>query len=158
MYHTIIIEKSILKAIGSGLDTKARSILTHNEQLLSLRFTKKIWNESLKSASVDVIDYILNISPHRFNINPSAVNNYTIRWASQNGHSEVVKILLTDDRVDPSANDNFSIRWASQNGHLEVVKILLTDERVDPSARNNEAIKWASEYGHLEVVKILLEQ
>jgi Ankyrin repeats (3 copies) len=44
--------------------------------------------------------------------------------ASYNGYSEVVKILLMDERVDPSADDNEAIKWASANGHLEVVKLL----------------------------------
>ena len=39
-------------------------------------------------------------------VNPSANNNFAIRWASRNGHTKVVKLLLADERVDPSANDN----------------------------------------------------
>ena len=63
-------------------------------------------------------------------VDPSAQDNRAIRWASYNGHIEVVKLLLTDKRVDPSADDNIAIRWASENGHTEVVKLLLTDKRV----------------------------
>ena len=29
-----------------------------------------------------------------------------IRWASKNGHTEIVKHLLNDPRVDPSAQDD----------------------------------------------------
>ena len=89
-------------------------------------------------------------------VDPSAQDNRAIRWASYNGHIEVVKLLLTDKRVDPSAQDNFAIRWASGNGHTGVVRLLLTDKRVYPSAGDNLAIKWASENGHTEVVKLLL--
>ena len=88
---------------------------------------------------------------------PTADNNRAIRWASENGHVEVVKILLSDKRVDPTAGDNRAIQWASGNGHVEVVKILLSDKRVDPTADNNLAIRRASEKGHVEVVKILYQ-
>ena len=33
-------------------------------------------------------------------VDPAARNNDAIRWASGNGHSEVVKLLLNDPRVD----------------------------------------------------------
>jgi hypothetical protein len=87
---------------------------------------------------------------------PSAQANGAIRQASENGHIEVVRLLLTDPRVDPSALDNYAIRFASQNGHLDVVRLLLTDPRVDPSPRDNYAIRWVSEIGHLEMVRLLL--
>ena len=83
-------------------------------------------------------------------------NNRAIGGASGNGHLEVVKMLLEDDRVDPSANDNYAFRRASKNGHLEIVKLLLLDKRVDPSAQDNYAIKYASGNGHLEIIKLLL--
>jgi len=83
--------------------------------------------------------------------------NDAIKWASENGHHKVVKILLQDKRVDPSADDNCAIKWASDNGHHKVVKLLLQDKRVDPSAGDNYAIRFASENGHHEVVKLLLQ-
>jgi ankyrin repeat protein len=44
--------------------------------------------------------------------------------ASQNGHTEVVKLLLADKRVDPSSKNNFAIQFASRFGHTEIVKLL----------------------------------
>jgi len=46
-------------------------------------------------------------------IDPSTDDNYLIRNASQYGHTEVVKMLLADDRVDPSTNLNCVLRGAS---------------------------------------------
>ena len=89
-------------------------------------------------------------------VDPSVNNNEAIRKASENGHTEVVKVLLADNRVDPSVRDNEAIREASYKDHSEIVKVLLADDRVDPSADNNKAIRWASYYGHSEVVKVLL--
>jgi ankyrin repeat protein len=56
--------------------------------------------------------------------------------ASQNGHIEVVKVLLNHSKVDPSANNNFgmisfdlnisvALRWALNNGHFEVIEVLI---------------------------------
>ena len=67
-------------------------------------------------------------------------NQYAVRYTSQNGHHEVVALLLKDPRgraepcgpkaVDPSAQKQCAIRWAAENGHLQVVKRLLQDPRV----------------------------
>jgi hypothetical protein len=89
-------------------------------------------------------------------VDPSAEDQYPIRFASAAGQLEVVKLLLTDKRVDPSAERQYAIRWASEKGHLEMVKLLLADKRVDPSADYQYAIRWSAHRGHLEVVKLLL--
>ena len=44
-------------------------------------------------------------------VDPSADNNYAIRWASRYGHSGVVRELLRDRRVDPSAIPTSS-KWS----------------------------------------------
>ena len=49
-----------------------------------------------------------------------ADDNYAIRMASENGHTEVVKLLLAAG-VDAKADGNYAIRMASDNGHVEVV-------------------------------------
>jgi len=53
------------------------------------------------------------------------INNYAIQLASQNGHFNVVKLLLEDKRVNPAYDNNCAIRWASYNGHFNVVKLFL---------------------------------
>ena len=88
-------------------------------------------------------------------VNPTIQNNYGIRYASENGHTEIVKELLKDNRVDPSANNNYCIRRASENGYIETVKELLKDNRVDPSVDDNYAIQVAEEGNHTEIVKLL---
>ena len=54
----------------------------------------------------------------------TADDNYAIRWASENGHLEVVKYLVQNG-ADVAADDNYAIRWAAKKGHLEVVKYLV---------------------------------
>jgi ankyrin repeat protein len=82
--------------------------------------------------------------------------NFAFLDAASLGHTDTVKLLLSDFGVDPSAQDNGALHWASKNGHLEIVKLLLSDFGVDPSAEDNGAICLASQEGHLEIVKLLL--
>ena len=93
----------------------------------------------------------------RDDFEPACHDNYAIRCASENGHADVVQLLLQDKRVDPAADNNYAIVWASQNGHVNVVQLLLQDPRVDPAADNNYAIGWASRNGHINVVQLLLQ-
>lgn len=90
------------------------------------------------------------------NADPSAMNNFAIISACQNGYADIVSILLDDARVDASVHDDEPIRLASENGHDAVVLLLLAEEDVDPSARDNQAIRRACQNGHTNVVKYLL--
>ena len=81
--------------------------------------------EACKIGDISVIERYI-----REGGDPSFANNTAIQWASVNGHTEVVKLLLSDKRVDPSADNNIAIRSASNYGHRDVVKLLLEDDRV----------------------------
>ncbi len=45
-------------------------------------------------------------------VDPSAYDNYAVKYASERGHRDVVQLLLTDSRVNPSSGDNYAIRQA----------------------------------------------
>ena len=86
-----------------------------------------------------------------------AFNDYALRWASQNGHTEVVKILLeagADVHAPDEDGPDAALRWASYNGHSAVVKILL-EAGADVHAENDLALRLASHDGRFEVVKLL---
>jgi hypothetical protein len=62
---------------------------------------------------------------------PSAEDfNYAIRYASLNGHLEVVKLLLKDNRVDPSSSDCEALYSADFYQYHEIVDLLWKDKRV----------------------------
>ena len=88
---------------------------------------------------------------------PSYDGYYAIHIACQNGHADIVKLLLQDRQVDPTADDNLAIRTASYYGHVDGVTTLLQDGRADPAAVNNYALRFASEEGHVDVVEVLLQ-
>jgi len=77
---------------------------------------------------------------------PADNNNEAIRVAASNGYTEIVKVLLQDNRVNPADENNHAIIWAALYGHTDTVKVLLQDTRVDATmgivcARKNLA-KW----------------
>jgi hypothetical protein len=76
------------------------------------------------------------------------------KTASQNGHVEVVKLLLLDPRINPAVN-NEAFLFATWYGHTEIVRLLLQDPRVDPSARNNYAAQVAVEKNYTEIIRLL---
>ena len=90
------------------------------------------------------------------NVDVTAGNDCAIGWASENGHLDVVRYLVSQG-ASVSADNDYAIRWARQNGHLEVVKYLM-EHGASITACDNYAIKLASENGHLEVVKWLVER
>ena len=106
------------------------------------------------SGDIDVVKELLEKG-----VDPSAEDDEAIRVAAENGHTEVVRRLLDDNRVDPAAMDNYAIRVAAANNHPKVLELFLKldDDRVDPGAANNIAIGNAADNGFLEVVQLLLD-
>ena len=47
-----------------------------------------------------------------------------LRSAANNGHTEVVALLLAAG-ADPAACDSLGLRWAASKGHVEVVRLML---------------------------------
>ena len=82
--------------------------------------------------------------------------------ASQNGHLDVVSLLLADPRIEPDkpAYDGATpVFIACQKGHQDVVSLLLADSRIDPDRpKNTGAAPFviACQEGHREVVSLLL--
>ena len=86
------------------------------------------------------------------NADPAYDQQYAIRWASGNGHTEIVRVLLADERVNPPSH---ALSMACENNHLEVVKLLITDPRIDPSV-NNELIRVATDMGYIKIITLLM--
>ena len=58
--------------------------------------------------------------------NLACYGNLAIQWASFNGHYNVIKLLLMDNRVinffKIADEYNCAIQWASKKGHYNIVK------------------------------------
>jgi len=87
--------------------------------------------------------------------NIHAENDYILRWTSEKGHLEVVKVLL-ENGIDIHTGSDYALRWTSRYGHYKIVKLLLKNG-ANVHADNDYALRRASENGHYKVVKLLLE-
>jgi len=83
--------------------------------------------------------------------------------ACQQGHAEVVSILLGDMRVEvnrPNGNEVTPFYIACQKGHLKVMSLLLADTRIDVSKAMNKGstpLDIACQNDRKEVVSLLLK-
>ncbi len=69
---------------------------------------------------------------------------------------DVVKYLMTDERIDISHDNSFDFYFACDNNYVEIVELLLSDDRINPTVINNYAIRQSAAHGHYGVVKLLL--
>jgi len=84
--------------------------------------------------------------------NPDITQSYALRWAAENGYTDIVKLLLP--LSDPKACDSEALVLAARNGYLDIVKLLLPVS--DPLTYDGEALRWAAKYGYLKITKLLL--
>ena len=110
--------------------------------------------EYIKFAKVDML---VNLG---VNINAKDEGETALMKASQNGHKEIVEILLENGAdVNVKNRDNWTaLMWASWNGYKEIVEILL-ENGADVNVKNRDnwtALMWASWNGYKEIVEILL--
>ena len=81
--------------------------------------------------------------------------NFSLKWACQGNHLEVVKFLI-EKGADVTTDNNYPIRCASRKGNIEMMKYLIS-KGADITAKKHYAVRYASRYGHLNVVKLLVK-
>ncbi len=112
------------------------------------------------------------------NVNAQGSDGRTALFvASQEGHLEVIKLLLQTDKVDvnlQTTNGETALHASSLYGHLEVVRELLQNNKVDVNLQTTNgatalhasslngsdgwtALILACQQGHVEVVRELLQ-
>jgi ankyrin repeat protein len=81
--------------------------------------------------------------------------------ASQNGHAEIVKLLLNAGaKVKAKGKNNATaLHVSSANGHIEIVKLLLdAGAKLNSETKNGTtALSVALQNGHTEIAKLLLD-
>ncbi len=70
-----------------------------------------LWKAVLTTDNKELVKQML-----KSGVDPSSNDNYAIRCAAYADHTEVVELLLSDERVDPDAQENLAIRWAAIYG------------------------------------------
>lgn len=88
---------------------------------------------------------------------PGAYNNKDLRLASQNGHFNVIKLLLNDSRVDPTTENNYLLKRVVEKGKIKLVKKLLNNKRVKLTLSDKEELIIAAVvYKRFEILRRLL--
>ena len=82
--------------------------------------------------------------------------NEALRFASLNGHLDIIKFLVSEG-ANIHTNNDYPLRWASRFGHLDIVKFLVS-KGANIHVLYDWALRWASANGHLDVVKFLVSK
>ncbi|OQE18825.1 hypothetical protein PENFLA_c020G03626 [Penicillium flavigenum] len=112
----------------------------------------------------DVVRFLLGWEVTDPNLQTHWKKQTPLFYAAENGHEEIVELLVGCERVGLEIGDmhgNTPLAVAAENDHEGVVRRLLTGPRqADPNARdeNGQTPLFAAAYfGHTGVVKLLLE-
>ncbi|RPB05023.1 ankyrin, partial [Choiromyces venosus 120613-1] len=82
--------------------------------------------------------------------------------SASNGHTNIVKLLLSRSDVDPNSKTNKGdtpLHYATSFGAKSVAKLFLNLDNFNPNIANNHGstpLSIASEYGHIGIVEMLL--
>ncbi|PRP77640.1 ankyrin repeat domain-containing protein 44 [Planoprotostelium fungivorum] len=89
---------------------------------------------------------------------PSADDNFCIKYAAAYGHIDVVRILLEDPRVDPSAENGLPLERAMVSQDTRLVMLFLKYIQPDWSEQQANRIMWcAAASGHTDMIRYLLD-
>ena len=92
---------------------------------------------------------------HNSRFDPSYDKNRAVEVAVENGHENVVEILLKDKRITDGLVNTFNGYCAS--GNIESVKRIIQDPSFNPSSGFSIAFRNACKNGHLSIVELLLK-
>ncbi|KAH9149854.1 hypothetical protein AeRB84_007204, partial [Aphanomyces euteiches] len=88
-----------------------------------------------------------------------------LMYASRHGHTDMVRLLLAQDRIDVNAKQKgrMQMGWSSlilaaANGHGEIVQLLLNCDGIEVNLSGNgqAPLHYTAIYGYIEIVQILL--
>jgi len=89
------------------------------------------------------------------------ISRTPISFAAKNGHTEVIIILLSTDKIKLDLKDHYMSTPLSivvRHGYTEVVKLLLDTRRIDLNSRDcfrQTPLWYTRRYGHSDILQLL---
>lgn len=96
---------------------------------LASEYTQADFDEALQTKNLSQIYKILLISP-KDEIDPSVNDCEVLHLACDDGETDLVEMLLDDERIDPASKDNEALKRAAFLLHYDACNLLLRDPRV----------------------------
>ena len=139
----------VKKALNNGADPQAALDREKNSALMV----------AAASGHIHLVRFFLS----RITGGGSNAFGYTpLMKAAENGHTEVVRLLLASGKVYPNAvtrlDDRTALSFAAEKGHVEIVRLLIPKTGIinGGASFGYTALMWASSNGHAEVVRLLI--
>ncbi|KAI9334076.1 hypothetical protein BDR26DRAFT_920977 [Obelidium mucronatum] len=107
-----------------------------------------------------IIKFLMDSEPE---YNPSLNESFVLQQACCHGYTQLVKMLILDNRVDPTADNYYAFQVACEQGYLAILKALFeatfaVDDDEGVRSRNHMLMRVACERGHFHVAKWLIEE
>lgn len=89
-------------------------------------------------------------------MDPMVNKNAPLLKAIREKREDIVKILLSNDRVDPSIPNNLVIQKAATSSP-KIIELLLEDKRVDPTVNDYQLLYYGTAYLPLTTTKMIID-
>jgi hypothetical protein len=127
-----------------------------NQSFLDLYRREEILEEASKLGWTQVVKVLIETYYNNPSLREIVSINVSICKASEYGHIDTVKYLLSNNYIEPNGI-GYSIYIASACNRFEMVQMLLKDSRVDESTNwFQDSLYIAFEKEHTEIIKLLL--
>ncbi|KAJ3020587.1 UNVERIFIED_CONTAM: hypothetical protein HDU68_010111 [Siphonaria sp. JEL0065] len=146
--------QALANACGVQGNLELVQILLQDERVRRLQPFSLSFIQACKFGRLDIVQVLLAQNPPA---DPSYNDSMCLQEAVQEGHFEIVELLLQDNRVDAAANNNYCVKVASHLRYTDILMLLLDQPNVDPSVNSDQPIQTASQFGQTEIVALLLQ-
>ena len=131
---------------------------------IDLELMAKVKTGSWSDVYIEMVQFVRSVNRDILSGNKEEVISFisfkdkdlALKWASKNGHLDIVKYLVEIGASVHSQHD-WALIEASHYGHLEVVKYLVK-EGANIHSQHDRALINASGNGHLDIVKYLVKE